>query len=97
MHSAELREVWRAPVVQPVAARERLEDPHVDGKRFEATRAKEQYAIGDFFADAGEQAQALLGREVGERFCFLKPAPVRRNVARRLRYVARAKPQQTCS
>jgi hypothetical protein len=74
MHPAELRDLHRRPTVQAVTPRQRLDYPHIHGKRLVTPGAKKQDAIGDLFADAGEQAQPLLRRRVGQALGFGEPA-----------------------
>lgn len=74
--AAELRERGGFPVVEAVAAGEGFEDPDVYGEGFEFAGAEEEDAVGDFFADAGEGAEAFFGGGVGEGFRLLEPAGV---------------------
>jgi len=71
MNAAEMGDLGRLPALQPVMPGHRLDDPDVDGKGLEAPAAVQQDAVRDFFANAGQQAQAGARLPVGQRLrCF---------------------------
>lgn len=94
MRAAEVGDLGGFPAGEAVAALHGLDDPHIDGKRFESTSAEEEDAIGDFFADTGERAETLLCAGVGERFGFIEPAGMRGEELRGLSNVARAEAEE---
>lgn len=75
--AAEMRDLGGFPAVEAVTAGHGFDDPRVDGEGFEFAGAEEEDAVGDFFADAGEGAEAFFRGGVGERFGFVEPAGVR--------------------
>ena len=92
--ATEVGDLRRLPVGERVAAFHGLDDPHVDGERFESAGAEEEDAVGDFFADAGERAEALFRGSVGERLGFLEPAGMRGDPVRSLRNVTGAEAEE---
>ena len=86
---------WRGlPAREAVAELHRPDDPHVNGEGLEPAGPEQEDAIGDFFADAGEGAEAFLRGGVGEGFGFFEPAGMRGEELRGLRNVAGAEAKE---
>jgi len=92
--AAEVGDLRRLPTGEAVAALHRLDDPHVDGERFEPAGTEEEHAVGDFFADARERAETFLRDGVGECFGCFEPAGMRGEKLRGLGNVACAETEE---
>ena len=66
MHAAEMRDLRGFPAVKAVALRHRLDDPHVDGKRFEPAGAilpsMREPTIATLHGDAGFAVKVAVRR-----------------------------------
>ena len=75
--AAEMGDLSGRPASELVAPGHGFDHPRVDGEGFELTGAKEEHAVGDFFADAGEREEAGFGLDVGQCGGLVQPTGVR--------------------
>ena len=76
--TAKLGDLSWFPTVEPVAAREGLENPRIDGKCCELAGPEEEDAIGNFFTDARKRAEPSFSVGVRHNLGRFEPAGVRR-------------------
>lgn len=94
MGAAEVGDLGGFPAFETVALGHGFDDPGIDGEGFEFSGAEEEDAVGDFFADTGKGAEALLRGSVGKGFGFFEPAGMRGEKLRGVVNVARAETEE---